>query len=295
MRNHNMNRRDFIKQSAGAMAAAMTLSGRSIAQDFPHAATKRTLGRTGLTTSYLGMGTGTKAWNQSSAQNRQGHDAFVKTLIHAYERGLRYYDLADMYGAHNYVRDAMRQVRMPREELMLLTKSVAKDADTMKSDLEKFRRDLDTDYLDIVLLHCLTDAAWIEKMQPCMDVLAEAKEAGHVRAVGVSCHSIEALRLAAESPWVDIMLSRVNPYGVKMDAAPEEVLPVLKKAHDSGKGMLGMKILGEGEIADKRRDSLQFVMSLEYIDAITIGFLNPAEIDDIIQEIEALQSGQSSG
>jgi predicted aldo/keto reductase-like oxidoreductase len=246
------------------------------------------LGKTGLKPTLLGMGTGTKASNKSSAQNRQGREAFVKTLVHAYERGVRYYDMADQYGAHDYMKDALKQVPMDRGQLMLLTKTNSREAEAVKADIDRFRQELDTDYLDVVLLHCLTEGNWTETLKPCMDVLAEAKEKGLVKAHGVSCHSLEALKLAADTPWVDVMLSRVNPYGVKMDAAPEEVTPVLKKAHESGKGMLGMKILGEGQTADKIAESLTFVLGLGSIDALTIGFLTPEEIDNAMDHIERI-------
>lgn len=282
-----LNRRDFMRYSAASAAAIY--SGRSAAkpQDAGAAAAKRTLGKTGIETTLLGMGTGTKAWNKSSAQNRQGRDAFVRALTHAYDRGLRYYDLADQYGAHDYIKDAIKEARMPRQDLMLLTKSNATEAAAITNDLDRFRLEIDTDYLDIVLIHCMTDAGWTEKMRPCMDALSEAKARGVIRAHGVSCHSLEALKAAAESPWVEIMLSRVNPFAVKMDAAVEEVLPVLRKAHEAGKGMLGMKIFGEGETADRADESLRFVLGLDCIDAITIGFLTPEEIDDAIRRIAA--------
>ena len=285
-----LNRREFFQHSASALTAATVLSGTvhaAAATDLPGAASKQVLGKTGITSTLLGMGTGTKAWNGSSAQNRRGRDAFVETLIHAYERGLRYYDLADMYGAHDYLRQAMAEASMPREDLMLLTKTVAKDAETCRADLERFRKEADVDYFDVVLLHCMTAADWTETMKPCMDVLAEAKEKGIIRAHGVSCHDFGALKAAAEHPWVDVMLSRINPYGIKMDAEPEEVVPVLESACAAGKGMLGMKIAGEGDCLDRLADSLKYVQGLGCIHAFTIGFVRPEEIDDTIAKIEA--------
>lgn len=285
-----LNRREFFHQSAGALAAAAALGSAAragAAAEIPRAASKHVLGQTGITSTLLGMGTGTKAWDGSSAQNRRGRDAFVETLVHAYERGLRYYDLADMYGAHDYLRQAMAEASMPREDLMLLTKTVAKDAETCRADLDRFRKEAGVDYFDVVLLHCMTSADWTETMKPCMDVLAEAKEQGIIRAHGVSCHDFGALKTAAAHPWVDVMLSRINPYGIKMDASPEEVVPVLESACAAGKGMLGMKIAGEGECLDRLAASLEYVQGLGCIQAFTIGFVRPEEIDDTIAKIEA--------
>ena len=288
-----LNRRDFMRHSAGALAATWTAPSLAAGAEGatapakPAASLRKALGKTGLTPTLLGVGTGTKAWNGSSVQNRQGREPFVKTLCHGYERGLRYYDMADMYGAHEYLKDAMKQARMPREELVLLTKSVAKDAAAMKADLDRFRKELDTDYLDIVLMHCMQKADWPDAMRPCMEVLSEAKEKGVIRAKGISCHHLDALNAAADSGWVDVMLSRINPFGIKMDGPAKSVVPVLKRAHERGKGILGMKILGEGQAADKIAASLKFVLALDCVDAITIGFLKPEEIDDAIAHIEA--------
>lgn len=285
---NGLNRRDFIKRSAGLFAAGVLAHRFGDGETRPLTAiTRRPLGKTGLNPTLLGMGTGTKAGNGSSAQNRQGREPFLKTLIHAYERGLRYYDMGDSYGAHAYVKEAIRQVSMPRQELVLLTKTDSKEPDKVRADLDRFRKELDTDYLDIVLLHCLTDKEWPEKMKPCMDVLAEARQKGLIRAHGMSSHHIEALKRAAETPWVDVILARINPFGLHMDAKPDDVVPVLKKARENGKGVLGMKILAEGRKADRIDESLKFVLGLGCLDAITIGFLKPEEVDDTIGRIGA--------
>ena len=246
------------------------------------------LGDTGLSTTLLGMGTGTRAWDQDSAQIRRGRDVFLNSITHAYDRGLRYFDLADLYGSHQYMRDAMRQAKMPREKLTLLTKTMMTDPKAIRADLDRFRLEVDTDYFDIVLLHGMGRGYWNEKLAGCMDELSKAKEEGLVRACGVSCHNFDAMKTAADCEWVDVMLSRINPFGSKMDGTPEEVVAVLQRAHDNGKGMLGMKIMGEGDIADKRAESLQYVLALGCIDAITIGFLNSGEIDDAIDHIDTI-------
>jgi aryl-alcohol dehydrogenase-like predicted oxidoreductase len=285
-----INRREFMKASAGAVAATWVLEGMAAAEAVAAppccAATPRVLGKTGITTTWLGMGTGTQAWNGSSAQNRKGREYFVNALKHAYDRGLRYYDLADMYGSHDYMKEAMALGKMEREKLCLLTKTVAKDAAGVRADLERFRKELDTDTLDIVLLHCMTTGAWTTELAPCMDVLAEAKAKGILRAHGVSCHNLDAMKVASTHPWTDLMLSRINPHGVKMDGTVEEVLAVLRTAHANGKGMLGMKIYGEGELAEKGVECIKFAKELDCIHAMTIGFVTIEDIDGTIDRFE---------
>jgi aryl-alcohol dehydrogenase-like predicted oxidoreductase len=286
-----ITRRDFMRYSAaGTLAAGLALPAAAQATaPVVTATTERTLGKTGLKCTLLGMGTGTKAWNGSSEQNRQGREAFVSCIEHAYDRGLRYYDMADMYGAHDYVKEAMKR-SVQRDKVMLLTKTVAKTPEEARADFERFRKELDVDQLDIVLMHCMTDGAWPEKQKGVMDALVDLKAQGKIKALGCSNHTLEALQQAVNSPWVDVILARINPKGVKMDGTPDQVVPLLKKAHDSGKGIIGMKIVGEGELSNQLADSLRFVLGLGCVDAITIGFLKPAEIDDAMEKIKALST-----
>lgn len=286
MRKNTLNRRAFLGQTmitAGASALGWTEAGKQPEHGPLTATTMRQLGKTGLATTALGMGTGTKAWNKSSAQNRQGREGFIKTLRAALDAGIRYMDMADMYGSHEYVRDAVRESGVDRKQLFYLTKTTAKDAATLRDDLDRFRKELETDYLDVVLLHCLTEPDWPEKMKPCMEVLSEAREKGIVRAHGVSCHSIEALRQAAASEWVQVMLSRFNPFGLIMDASPEDVAGVLRMAHDAGKGMLGMKICAEGKKVAEMESSISWVLKQGCIDAMTIGMVKAEEVPDTIR------------
>lgn len=288
-----MNRRKFLTRTAGALAAGFAcaqgrLSFATEAPKVPLATATRVLGKTGIETSSLGMGTGVRAWNKSSGIGREGYTHAIRTLRHSFDAGVRYLDLADMYGSHEYARDAIRDGNIPREKLMILTKTTSTDAAGVRKDLDRFRKEVNTDYFDVVLLHCMTEGGWTEKLAGCMDVLAEAKQQGIIRAHGVSCHNLDAMKVASTHPWVDVMLNRINPAGNRMDGTVEEVVEVLKTGHENGKGMIGMKILGEGDIADRANESIKFVFGLGYIDAITIGFLKPEEIDDIAQRMESL-------
>jgi len=285
----NMNRRDFIKQSAGVMAGAWAAShaaGTAAAAQAPAATRLVPLGNTGVKVSLLGMGTGTNGWGGSSDQTRLGHKRINRLLNWGFEQGIVYFDLADQYGSHDNIKRTLKDGPIPREKVTLLTKTVSRDAEGVKKDLDRFRKEADTGYFDIVLLHCLTSADWAEKMQPAMDVLAEAKEKGIVRAHGVSCHDLGALKTAAKTPWVDVMLSRINPFGVRMDGKPEAVAPVLEEAHKNGKGMIGMKIAGGGATTDRIPKSLNYVLNLGCIDAITMGFTDGGELEHAVKHID---------
>ena len=170
------------------------------------------------------------------------------------------------------LRSAKRCIHnLQRDKVTVLTKTWARDAPAARADLDRFRRELGTDYLDVCLMHCLTEGDWTARYRGVMDVLSAAKEKGTIRAHGCSCHSIEALRAAANSQWVEVDLARINPIGSHMDADPTTVTGVLREMKAAGKGVIGMKILGEGDLRNRQDEALRFALSLGVLDAFTIG------------------------
>ena len=243
------------------------------------------LGNTGISTSRLAMGTGTVGVGHHSHQSDLGIKGLSEMLLNGYDHGLRFFDSADSYGSHPHVAEALKHV--PRDKVTVLTKSWARDPAAMRADLDRFRKELGTDYIDVFLMHCLTEGDWTERYKGVMDVLSEAKQRGIIRAHGCSCHSIEALRTAANSPWVEVDLARINPVGAYMDADRATVIGVLKQMKASGKAVVGMKILGAGELRNRQDDALKHALSLGILDAFTIGAESRAEQEDLIRRIAA--------
>jgi predicted aldo/keto reductase-like oxidoreductase len=291
------SRRDFLGASAAVGAASGLLGHAAGAQARPRTgADLVTLGRTGLKSSLLGMGTGSVGVRRSSNQVKLGEAGFIKLVGHAYDRGIRYFDLADQYGSHLYFRSAMQQLKLPRDKLFLQTKTRATSAETARADLLRFREEIGTDYIDSLLMHCMTKETWPTDFRPVMDVLSEAKEKKWVRALGVSCHGMAPLRSAVNTDWVEIDLARINPVGGnpgRMDGTPAEVSDCLKAMHKQGKGILGMKILAEGTLKapEKQLESLRFVLGLGCVDAFVIGFEKAEQIDRIMGLIEKALEG----
>jgi 1-deoxyxylulose-5-phosphate synthase len=287
-----MKRRDFIVRSAYGLGAAWLSSqpfaakllSQSLKQRFDAHDTV-TLGKTGIKTSRLAMGTGTYGFGHTSRQSSQGVKTLADLLLNGYDHGLRFFDTADAYGSHTHVAEALRHV--PRDQVTVMTKTWARDPQTARADLERFRRELKTDYIDVCLMHCLTEGDWTTRYRGVMDVFSEAKEKGVIRSHGVSCHSIEALRAAAKSPWVEVDLVRMNPIGSHMDAEPGTVTSVLREMRASGKGIIGMKILGQGDLSKRQDEALKFALSLGLLDAFTIGAESKTEQEDLIRRIGA--------
>src|ERR1700724_49278 len=287
-----MRRREFLVRSATAAGAAW-LSSKSILNALAEQtlSTKFTasdtvsLGSTGIQTSRLAMGTGTVGFGHHSHQTELGVKGLSDLLLNGYDHGVRFFDAADSYGSHPHVAEALKSV--PRDKVTVLSKTWARDPATARADLDRFRKELGTDYVDICLMHCVTEGDWTERYKGVMDVLSEAKEKGIIRAHGCSCHSIEALRAAAKSPWVEVDLVRINPIGSHMDADPDTVVSVLREMKAAGKGIVGMKILGQGDLRNRQDEALKYALSLGVLDAFTIGAESRTEQEDLIRRIAA--------
>lgn len=256
------------------------------------------LGDTGLAVPILAMGTGTVGWGGSSNQTRLGMERFRVIARRAYERGVRFYDMAEAYGSHPFVAESIKD--LPRGELTLLTKLVSAynlTESATRRKIDTFCGELGTDYLDIVLMHYVTSGGWEQDYVAAMQGLSRAKAEGRVRAVGLSCHSLDALREAAVSPWVDVVLARINPFQSHMDGTPEAVNEVLGLARRNGKGVIGMKIFGEGSRVEEaeRERSLRFALTEANIHCMTIGFETPEQLDDAVARIMRIKGGTDDG
>jgi aryl-alcohol dehydrogenase-like predicted oxidoreductase len=289
-----LNRREFIAQATAAAALAATASTAMAGtvrskNALPKSPTEKvTLGKSGVQVSLVGMGTGSVGSGQASNQTRLGVQGFTKVVRHALDRGICFFDVADQYGSHTYLREALKGV--PREQYVIQTKTHATNVPDARSHLERYRMELGVDYIDILLLHCMTKEGWPAENQGAMDYLMQAKQEKLIRAHGTSCHGMDPLRTAAKSPFVEIDLARINPEGLIMDdRKPDEVASVLEEMHNAGKGIVGMKILGEGRITTpERKDaSLRYVLGLGTVNAFIIGFESTEQIDDLLKRTDA--------
>lgn len=251
------------------------------------------LGKTSLKLSRVCMGTGVRGGNRQSNHTRMGKEKLEALFCGAFERGIRMFDLADLYGTHPYLIPALKQI--PRKDFAIVSKiwwrpgalpeKERPDADVV---VERFLKEIGTDYLDLVLLHCVESGKWPTDLSKQMEILAKLKKKGTIRAHGVSCHSVQALEAAATEPWVDSVHARINHAGAVMDAAPEKVAPVLQKIHKAGIGVVGMKIIGEGRFrnSDEQRDkSINYVLNLGCVDVLNVGFEKTEEIDDFAARV----------
>src|ERR1035437_8219480 len=305
MAKKNLTRRQFVTTTLIAGAGSVLLGKAALG--FPAKSTGLyadpfqivTLGKSGLKSTLLGMGTGFSGYNRSSNITRAG---VAESIIHqAYEKGIRFFDCADSYGTHPFTAAALKNY--PRESYTLSSKIWVGPGgipDTERPDanvvVHRFRKELQTDYLDMVQIHCMTDSEWTDKQKKQMDILENLKAKKIIRAHGVSVHSLDAMEACLENPWVDVVHVRINPYGEAMDKKDAaDVIPVIEKLHKSGKGVIGMKLIGNGNFkndSEKIDASLKYVLGLGTVDMIIVGFELPEQIDNYIGRMKKLPSSR---
>jgi aryl-alcohol dehydrogenase-like predicted oxidoreductase len=243
-------------------------------------------GNTGLEVSRLSIGTGTNGWGGRSEQTDLGLEGLTDLLRSAYELGVTFWDTADGYGSHKHVARALQTI--PREKVVIATKTTAHSGRAVRRDVERFLRELRLESLDIVLLHCMMSENWPRSKKSQVKALNQAKEEGLVRAVGISCHSLGALRAASECDWVDVVLARINYAGINMDGDPEQVVPLIERLYAAGKALYGMKVLGVGRLAGDARAAMQYVLGLGTVHALTIGISHQAHLRQSVRMMEEL-------
>ena len=276
-----MNRRKFIQTGLAGSVLLSAFPYQLLAGEkklYPY--DRVMLGDTGIEMSRMAMGTGTRGFGGSSNQTRQLGIKGVSDLLRAaFDEGINFWETADQYGSHPHLKEAFKKVE--REQVVILTKTNSTTYEDVKSDLERFKSELGTEYFDIVLLHAVTDPEWNKNMKGAMEALAEAKEEGIIRAHGVSCHSLGALEAAADEPWVDVDLARYNPGGIRMDADVDTVRDVLTLMKQNGKAIIGMKVYGAGELIHMKDECLEFHTGAGFLDSFTLGIESYEQLKDI--------------
>jgi predicted aldo/keto reductase-like oxidoreductase len=292
-----VSRRDFIKGTVAAGILAGTGGLSLSAQAARKSATDWvTLGNSGIKVTRLAFGTGTFG---GKVQRELGQEPFTSLVRHAYDRGIRFFETAEAYtGMPEMLANALRG--LPRDSYKLMTKYRLRESDDPKTKIDGYRRILNSEYIDILLLHCVRTSNWAEQFKRLRDEFSEAKQKKIILAHGASCHGLLPLRaFPANTNWLDVALLRVNHFGTKMDTLKQvdsddlgdvnEVVGHVKSVRANGTGVIGMKIMGEGQFRtpEQRDASIKFVMNLGAVDAVTIGYKSPAEIDEAIERINA--------
>jgi predicted aldo/keto reductase-like oxidoreductase len=305
----NVSRRDFIRKSAELAGAAII--GAEMLTSADAAAPVRTasdwvaLGRkTNVKIPRLGIGTGSI---NGAVQRGLGQEGFNKLIAYAYERGVRYFDTADNYKTHELIREAIKANKIPRDQIFIQTKLPIREETTKDpmATIDRYRKELGTDYFDSLLIHCATEENWTEKMKFLMDAFDQAQAKGMIKTKGCSCHGLRALRTAAASDWMEVQLARINPQGHHVDqdlpnphdphGKYDEAMKEIKSMRAKGRGIIAMKLCGNGDFTnpEDREKAIQHAVKCGFVDAMVIGFKSNAEIDEAIERVNRALNGKA--
>lgn len=282
-------RRQFFTTLAGAAVAAPALTfaagEKRLASDWV------TLGQTNVKVTRLAFGTGTFS---GRVQRELGQDGFNRLVRHAYDNGIRFFETAEAYGGmHEMLGIALKG--LPRDSYRLMTKfRWNRGIDDAGKRIDEYRKVLNSEYFDILLVHCVRTPGWAEELKPLREHMQEAKHKKIILSHGASCHGLDAINSFPNDKFLDVALCRVNHKGTKMDTPSRrdtddlgdvpQVTSLVKKIRSQGAGLIGMKLVGEGAFTkfEDRDAAMKYAFNVAGVQSATIGYKSPAEIDEAI-------------
>ncbi|MDB5096477.1 MAG: aldo/keto reductase [Cyanobacteria bacterium RYN_339] len=236
------------------------------------------LGNTGITVSRLCFGTGTTKIDCESAQSKLPVDALGSLLVEAHRLGVTFWDTADNYNTYAHVAWAL--ARLPRNEVVITSKTHAATAVGARASLDEALRELGTDYLDVMLLHEPDSPEEFEERRAALQELHKAKREGKIRSVGLSTHAILTLEHVAGLADIEVILTNFNVAEDHMDAGIEHYRAAMQQAHAAGQGVVSMKTLGEGRLAHRKQETITYSLSQPFIHSVVVGMMNAHELDE---------------
>ena len=282
-------RREFLK--TGLAAGALAVSGSPLSAARQTATDWVTLGRSGVKVTRLAFGTGSFS---GQVQRDLGQDGFTRLIRFAFDRGIRFFETAESYGEmHRMLGVALKGI--PRDSYRLMSKVTTRQGVNPQEKFDELRKLANTEYFDIMLLHWQHTATWPADTSRWQDGILEAQSKKAIVSHGASVHGLPALRQVPGNKWLDIAMIRVNHRGVRMDGEDyntdglgnvTEVVNHVQQVRKEGMGVISMKLVGEGTFnREDRKAAMRFAFKNAGVDCVTVGYKNPAEIDEAIENL----------
>lgn len=247
-------------------------------------------GSTGIVVSRLCWGTGLMAVLKHNLSPGEA----ARILLRGYELGVNFWDTADGYKTHPHVAEALRSV--PRDRVVINTKTPAKTAADAAAHVDRYLQELGTDYIDTILLHGVETVDEYRYRASALEALLRAKEAGKVRAVGISTHlgSGAIMVVCATKPEIEVVLTTVNKGGLMLrQGTLGEHLALVRRVYEAGKGVCLMKTLAQGGLTrtpEQVRDAILYNLRLPCAHSVCVGVNSIAEVEFAVRvaaEVEA--------
>jgi predicted aldo/keto reductase-like oxidoreductase len=285
------SRRDFLRTGLAAGALATT-GALPLLADGAKATDWVTLGKSNVKVTRLAFGTGSHG---GSVQRQLGQEQFNALVRHAYDSGIRFFETSDTYDdMHRMLGVALKGI--PRDSYRLMSKVTTNDGDPQQR-FDDLRRQINSDYFDIMLMHVQQGDDWPKNSKRWQDGISEAQHRQIIRARGASVHGLPALRQVPQNQWLQVAMIRMNHKGTKMDSDGNfweatgnvpEVVDHVHQARTNGLGVISMKLIGEGVFNhEDRQKAMRFAFRNAGVDCVTVGYKSPAEVDEAITNLNA--------
>lgn len=194
------------------------------------------------------------------------------------ELGATWWDTSEDYSNYSLLARAMADY--PRELLTISTKSNALNLFDGHASVNQALREFQTDYLDIVFLHCVQDDFDLVRRRGCLEALLGAKEKGKIRAIGFSSHYARMIDAAAQMAEIDVVMAPWNIYGrLPGKDAPVEMEHAIHHAFTKGKGVVLMKLLAYGELSSILDEAIHAGVRFAQKQALCIGISSVDELE----------------
>ncbi len=231
------------------------------------------LGQTGLNVSSLCFG----ALALSPLQGCHDVTRGAAVLRYGLEQGINFLDTAEIYANYEIIRRALKGLSHP---VVIATKCYAYNREQIKESLERARRGLDRDVIEIFLLHEQESMHTLRGHWEALEYLLEAKQKGVVKAVGLSTHAVAGVRAGAAVPEIDVIHPILNLAGLGIiDGTLPEMLEAIQMAHQMGKGIYGMKALGGGHLSQDPVQALNYARQVPGVASVAVGMASRLEVD----------------
>lgn len=285
------SRRDFLRTTLATGALVGTGTLPLLAQG-AKATDWVTLGKSGVKVTRLAFGTGSRG---GAVQRDLGQQQFNALVHHAYDNGIRFFETSDTYDdMHRMLGVALRGI--PRDSYRLMSK-VTTDHGNPQQRFDDLRKQANTDYFDIMLMHVQESPTWPTDSARWQDGISEAQSRKIILSRGASVHGLPALRQVPANEWLQVAMIRMNHKGTKMDSESNvweatgnvpEVVSHVHKARANGMGVISMKLIGEGVFNhEDRQKAMRYAFQNAGVNCVTVGYKSPTEVDEAITNLNA--------
>lgn len=231
------------------------------------------LGKSDIKVSKLCFGALTIGPLQANLSVNEG----ARVINEAIDRGVNFIDTAQLYRTYPYIERALSSNNA--KEIVIATKSYAYSRETAEESLREAMEQLNRDYIDIFLLHEQENEYTLKGHYEALKYFIKMKEKGFIRGVGISTHTVAAVKAALKYDEIDIIHPLINKNGLGiMDGSAEDMIEAIGEAKAINKGIYGMKPLGGGNLLNSIEECFDFVLNLPFLDSIAVGMQRVEEV-----------------